>query len=329
MTKRILGGLLVLGLVASASPAVELKMKYEPGQDRIMNIELGLNGDLDVTGAVPIKGTGKGRIGTKMSLKVLSVDDEGVATIEQSVTDIDIDIEADAETPDGPKDWSVELTPDGGTLTAQGETTPIPADSLKDIQSQSWKIKMNEQGAPEGMDIDSSEMSEEEAEEVRRMSESISSMVGKAALLPEGDVEPGHEWEQVLSVDEITKELVKDNPMLSVVAQMGIPDLKTTYKLDEVAQDGGKEIATISSKTSFDWTEGNLPLGFINVTVNRLSIQGNTLTTLDMTEGFTSRQTSDTELEYDLTINMVFGPDGPAAYEAKGGLSINSNVRTD
>ena len=329
MVKTILGGLLVLGLVTTTSQGIELKMKYEPGQDRVMNIEMDIKGDIDISGAVPIKGSGEGQIGTKMNLKVLSVDADGVATIEQSVDDIRIDFKAEAETPEGPKKWSVELTPEGGTLVAEGQTTPIPADSLKDIQSQSWKIKLNEQGAPVGMDIDASEMSEEEAENVQNMSESISNMIGKAALMPEGDVEEGHKWEEVLSVDEITKELVKDNPMLSVMAQMGIPDLTTNYQLDEVSESSGKQIATISSKTLFDWSEGNLPLGVVNVTINNLKIKGNTLTTMDVTEGYTSRQTSDTTLEYDLTINTVFGPDGPATYEAKGSLTINTSVKTN
>jgi hypothetical protein len=264
-----------------------------------------------------------------MGLKVLSVDEEGVATIEQSVTDINLEVDAEAETPDGPKKWSVEMTPEGGTMTADGETMPIPADSLKDIKSQSWNVKMDDRGAPMGVDLDSSEMSQEEAEQVKQMSESITSMIGKAALLPEGDVEIGHEWEQVLSIDEITKELVKDNPMLTVVTQMGIPDLKTTYKLEEVREDSGSEVATISSKTDFVWTEGNLPLGVVNITVNKLSIAGNTLTTMDITEGYAKRQTSDTKLEFDLTINTVFGPDGPSTFEADGGLTINSSVKTD
>jgi len=117
--------------------------------------------------------------------------------------------------------------------------------------------------------------------------------------------------------------------MLSVVTQMGIPDLKTTYRLDEVRADGGSEIATITSKTLFEWTDGNLPLGVVNVAINRLNIEGNTLTTMNVTEGYASRQTSDTKLDYDLTINTVFGQDGPATYEAKGSLTINSNVKTD
>lgn len=325
----MLGGLLALGLVATHAPAVEIKMKYEPGQNRTMGIEMDLDGTLEVSGAVPIKGSGKGKIGTGMNLKVLSVAPDGVATIEQSVADINLDFDAEAETPDGPKKWSVEMNPEGGTMTADGESIPIPADSLNDIKSKSWNIKMNDRGAPVGMDLDSSEMSQEEAEQVKQMSESISNMIGKAALLPEGDVEVGHEWEQVLSVDEITKELVKDNPMLSVMTQMGIPDLKTTYKLDEVREDSGSEIATISSKTAFEWTGGNLPLGVINITVNRLSIQGDTLTTMDITDGYASRQTSDTKLVFDLTINTVFGPEGPSTYEADGGLTINSSVKTD
>ncbi|MCA9411923.1 MAG: hypothetical protein KC917_04490 [Candidatus Omnitrophica bacterium] len=329
MIKQLFGAVVAVGMLATTSSAVELKMKYEPGVTRTMNVEMNLKGDLDVGGDTPVKGTAQGKILTEMDLKVQSVDDEGVGTIEQSISNIDMEFSAEAETPDGPKKWDVDLSPEGGSMTADGETTPIPADTLSDIQSKSWEVKMNAQGAPVGMDIDSSEMSEEEAQQVKQMSESISKMIGKAALLPEGDVEVGHEWEQVLSIDELTKELVKDNPMLSVMTQMGIPDLKTTYKLDEVRQDGGNEIATISSKTLFDWTEGNLPLGVVNITVNRLSITGNTLTTMNATDGYASRQTSDTELTYDLTINTVFGPDGPSTFEAKGGLTINSNVKTD
>lgn len=329
MKNRIVGGLLALGLVSVAASAVELKMKYEPGQTRTMAVELGVDAKLEVRGDVPIQGTGKGTIGSEMSLKVLSVDGDGVATIQQSVDDVRIDVAANAETPDGPKAWNLELTPKGGTFTGDGQTNPIPADSLKDIQEQSWTVKMNDRGAPVGMELETGDLTQQEAEQARQMSESIGNLMGKSALLPEGEVEPGQSWEHVLSVGEITKDLVKDNPMLSVVSEMGIPDLKTTYKLDELSTEGDNEIGSISSKTDFVWTEGNIPLGIVNITVNRLAIESNTLSTMNVSEGYISRQTSDSVLSFDLTINSVFGPEGPATYEADGSLTINSNVRYD
>ena len=127
---KMVGGLVAFVLLASYANAIELKMKYEPGQERTMNVDLDFEGKLDVGGDVPIQGSGKGQIATTMDLKVISVDGDGIATVEQSLSDIKIDIEAEAETPDGPKDWTIELTPDGGTLTAEGESNPIPADSF-------------------------------------------------------------------------------------------------------------------------------------------------------------------------------------------------------
>jgi len=194
MRIRILTGVFALAVLTAATHAVELKMKYEPGTTRTMNVDMNLEGSLEVTGDAAIQGTGEGRIGTSMDLKVLSEED-GVGTIEQKITNIDIDIQAEADTQDGPKKWDVKLTPEGGSMTADGQTTPIPADTLGDIQAQSWEVKMDAQGAPVGMEIDSSEMSQEEAEQVQQMSESLNSMIGKAALLPDGDVEEGHEWD--------------------------------------------------------------------------------------------------------------------------------------
>ena len=112
MIKQLLGAVVAVGMLATTSSAVELKMKYEPGVTRTMNVEMNLKGDLDVGGDTPVKGTAQGKILTEMDLKVQSVDDEGVGTIEQSISNIDMEFSAEAETPDGPKKWDVDLSPE-------------------------------------------------------------------------------------------------------------------------------------------------------------------------------------------------------------------------
>ena len=318
----VIGGVLAL----SPSSAIELKMKYDAGQERTMTARVNFSGNISIDQDFRLEGKAEGKSGASISKKVISVDSEGIASIENKLDGFSVEVDSEAQIGEETHQHQIKLDETGGTYTTDGESQPIPSSDLEEATSKTWTVLMNEKGATVGMDLDSSQMSAEEAQQVQQLTGSLSGMMGQDSLLPEGDVEPGASWEEVLSVDELTAELSKENPMLPTPANLGIPDLVIKHTLSEVRQEAGNEMATINTTTQFDWPGGNIPLGIFNVTINRLAITGDSMADVNNTEGYLPRITNVTNMEFDLTVNLAFGEQGPQTYVAKGQIKMDSTI---
>jgi len=117
--------------------------------------------------------------------------------------------------------------------------------------------------------------------------------------------------------------------MLSTLSNLGIPDLTVKNTLTDLREEGGSQMATINSTMAFEWKDGNLPLGFLNVTVGNLSIKSEYLMEIDNTAGYLPRVTGVTTFDFDLVINLPLGPEGPTTYNAKGRIQVDSSVTTE
>ena len=327
-SRRVAVMILAFATLVPCASAIELRMKYKEGQTRSMSVKMDLKGNLEVRGASSMDGKVEGSGGVNMDMTVLSVDEEGVASIENRLGGFNVDLSGNADLGDATHAFAVKMDENGGTFTADGKTEEIPAAAMAEAKAQAWTVEMDSLGATVGMSLDSEEMGAAEAENIKNLSDSLSGVFGQNGLLPKEDVKVGQTWEQVLKVDDITKELSKENPMLATMTNLGIPDLVSRFTLTEVGQDGDNEMATISSTVNFAWLEGSLPLGIVNITVNKLTLKSESLVEMNNTEGYAPRMTGVTTIDFDLAINTLLGPSGPANYEAKGQLKTDSAIVT-
>jgi hypothetical protein len=327
-SKKVAVMILAIATLVPCASAIELRMKYEEGQSRSMSVKIDLRGSLEVRGGSSIDGNVEGSGGVNMDLKVLSVDEKGVASIENRLGGFNVNLNGNADLGDATHAFAVKLDENGGAFTSDGKTEEIPAAAMEEAKAQAWTVQMDSLGATVGMSLDSEKMEAAEAENIKNLSDSLAGVFGQNGLLPKEDVEVGQTWEQVFKVDDITKELSKENPMLATMANLGIPDLISRYTLTEVGQDGDNEMATISSTVDFSWLEGSLPLGIVNITVNKLALKSESLVEMNNTAGYAPRMTGVTTIDFDLAINTLLGPSGPANYEAKGQLKTDSTIVT-
>jgi len=321
-------GIAILAFLVAAAPAtaIELKMKYKKDQTRRMDVKMDLKGQLDIQGDFRMTASSEGTGNVAMDLKVLDVDQEGIATVENRLSDLNVDMAAQAEIGKGTHAYTIKMNENGGSLTADGITQVIPPMAMDQAKAQSWTVRVDPTGAQVGMKLDSEELGAQEAEEIQNLSDSISELLGNNGILPKENVEVGQTWEQVFKVNDLAKRLAKENPMLPTVPELGIPDLKTKYTLTEVGREGDNEMATISSSADFAWKDGKLALGFVNLGVNNLSFKTESLIEMNNTEGYTPRMTGMTTIEFDLAIDLLLVPGGPGHYDAKGQLRVDSIV---
>lgn len=317
--------MVLAGLVAgSAAQAVQLRMKYVKDQEQTNKTDVNLTGKLEVEGSQRLSGNASGKCGVSMSQKAIETDDKGGANLEMRLSNLNVTMDSEADWGEGKKTYSLKLDENGGTMTDNGKAEPIPP--LPDVKSQSWQVKMNSLGAPEAFDLDSSQMGTQEAEDVKKMSQSIAGIVSKSSPLPEKDVKAGDTWETVLSVKDLTNSLAKDNPMLGVVTDLGIPDVKTSSTLKELRQEAGNEIAVINSTTNLIWKDGNIPLGPVNLTLKSLEVKSESITEMNNTKGMIPRTTTVTTLDFEIVVNSAVGSEGPSTYNAKGSLKLESVI---
>lgn len=328
-SKKLAVMILAIATLVPCAAAIELRMKYTEGQSRSMSVKIDLRGSLEVRGGASIDGNVEGTGGVSMDMKTLAVDEKGVASVENRLGGFSVDLSGDADLGDATHEFAVKLDENGGSFTNDGKTEEIPGAAMANAKAQSWTVQVDSLGATVGMSLDSEEMGADEAENVKRISDSLSGVLMQNGVLPKEDVEVGQTWEQVFKVDDITKELSRENPMLATMTDLGIPDLVSRYTLTEVGQDGDNEMATISSTVDFSWLEGSLPLGIVNITVNKLALKSESLVEMNNTEGYAPRMTGVTTIDFDLVINTLIGPSGPANYEAKGQLRTDSTIVTE
>ncbi len=319
--------LLGVMLVAQNVWGVELRLKYAKDQEQKTKVSVALDGKVEVEGSMRISAGAKGDIGVEMAQKTLNVDDQGAAEIEFHLSGFDVNTNAQVDMGTEKLTYAVKLDETGGTITADGKEEKIP--DTGDIQSQSWTVRMNNLGAPVGFDLDSTQIGAEEAEEVKKMSENLAGFISQSAPLPEKDVKEGDTWESILSIKELTSSLAKDNPMLSAFTDLGIEDVKTVSTLKELREEGGTQIATLQSTTNFLWKDGSIPLGIVNVTVNKLEMKNESTAEVNNTAGVLTRTSSIATLDFDLVINSALGPEGPATYNAKGSIKLDSTTVTE
>lgn len=317
--------LMLAGMVFIPSVhAVQLRLKYTKDQTLVNDVFSTLKGDLKIDGAQRLEGTADGSFGVKMNQKTLDIDEKGVANIEYRLDSLNITLNSEADMGEGKKKYGAKFTESGGSYTIDGKEEKIP--SMDDVKSQSWQVKMNTLGSPVGFSLDSSQLGAEEAKEVQNLSEQIAGFVSKSAPLPEKDVQVGDSWENILSVKDLTSSLAKENPMLSAFADLGIEDVKTVSTLKEMRKDGDNEIATISSVTNFNWKEGRISLGVVNITVKNLDVKSESLTEMNNTIGTIPRMTSITTLTFEVVIETALGEGGPSTYTASGNLKLDSTT---
>jgi hypothetical protein len=319
---------MLVSCTAMAQP-VELRLKFEPGQEKTTIVEINLKGTLDVQGSARLVGSAEGTGSLTMKTKTLEVSPEGIATLENRMEGFKLDLKSTADMGQGETKYEMVLDENGGKIILDGEEQPIPASELQEARAEVWTTKMNQLGATVGMDLDSSELSAEEAAEVQQLTESISGMLGSNAPLPEKPVQVGDSWTEELKIADLTQELAKDNPMLSTLTNLGIPDVVTNSSLTELRSEEGNQVGTVSSTTKFDWTEGNIPLGFFNIQVNKLAFNAERLTEVNVTEGYLPRITGVTTIEYDIAINLPFGEEGPQTFNATGSIRGDSTLVTE
>jgi hypothetical protein len=315
---------LAFGLSATNASAVELRLKHQKDQVQSSRVDVRMEGNLEVEGSQRLSGKAKGNTEVLMNQKTLDVDDKGVANIEFRLDGWKAKVNSEADWGQGKSTYEVNLDENGGTMLSNGKEEKLPP--MGDVKAQSWQVKLDSLGAPAGFNLDTAQMGKEEAEEVKKIGDSVASLVSQAPPLPSKDVNVGDKWETVFSVKNLTASLSKDNPMLAPFADLGIEDVKTESTLKEIRKEGQKEIAAINSTTNFGWKQGNLPLGPVSITVNNLDVKSESITELNQTDGVIQRANSVTTLEFDLAINTVLGPEGPGTFNAKGSLRLDSTT---
>lgn len=319
----------LMGVLVGAQTVwgVELRLKYAKDQEQKTKVTVIMDGKVEVEGSQRISASATGNFGVTMAQKVLNVDDQGVGEIEFRLDGFDVNTNAKVDMGTEKHDFGAKINESSGTITADGKEEKIPISG--EIKSQSWTVRMNNLGAPVGFDLDSSQMGSDEAAEVKKVSDNLASFVSQSAPLPEKDVKEGDTWENVLSIKELTASLAKDNPMLSAFTDLGIEDVKTVSALKELRDEGGSQLAAIQSTTNFLWKDGSIPLGIVNVTVNKLEMKNESTTEVNNTAGVIARTSSIATLEFDLVINSALGPEGPATYNAKGSIKLDSTTLTE
>ncbi len=311
-------------LVIPACSAIQLRLKFEKDKVAANEVNAHIQGDLKVDGTQRLEGTASGDMGVKINQKTLAIDEKGIASIENKLEGFNVTVDSEADMGQGKKKYSLQLNENGGKTVVDGKEEAIPP--VPNVKAQSWQVNMDNLGAPVSLSLDSTQMGSEEAKEVQNLSDSVVNVIAKHAPLPEQDVKVGDTWENVLSIKELTSTLAKDNPMLNALAVLGIDDVKTVSTLKEIRTEGGNEIAMISSVTNFSWKAGQIPLGVINITVNKLDVKSEALVDMNNTLGQISRDTAITTLAFDIAITTAFGGQDAGSYTAIGNLKMESTT---
>lgn len=309
-------------LCSTSSFAVELRMKYEKDRVHPHQVDVRLNGEIKVEGGLRLDGKTTANGAVLMSEKVVEPGADGSASIEWKLDGFSVHAETEYNMGEGAEEIVLDLSEKEGKITRDGKEEAIPP--MEDIQAKTWKVQTDKLGAPVEMSLDAAGMDAAEAKEVEDLSNQVVGMLSKSAPLPEQNVEVGDTWENILSIEELTGALTRENPMLPPLTELGIKDFKTVSTLKEMKEVAGDQIAVIASNSVFDWNGGNIPLGPVNIQINKLEAKTEALTEMNNTKGYVPRSNTVTTIAFDLTVNMAIGPDGPATYSATGQLTLES-----